>query len=66
MAVSRVSADNQKNYEEREQFPVDGRYYLTRSPADIQIVVAGGPGKHSAFLPTFGFTEACTVRLPAR
>lgn len=64
--VSRVSKDNQKNYEEREQKIVNGKYYLTRTPADIQIVVAGGPGKHSAFIPTFGFTEACSVRLPRR
>lgn len=64
--VSRVSQDNRKNYEEREQFPVNDRYYLTRSAADIQVAVAGGPGKHSAYIPTFGFTEACSVRLPTR
>lgn len=64
--VSRVSEDNRHNYDEREQFPVNDLYYLTRSPADIQIAVAGGPGKHSAYIPTFGMTEACSVRLPAR
>ncbi len=63
--VSRVSKENQKSYEERENSVVNGRYYLTRTPDDIQICVAGGPGKHSAFIPTFGFTEACSVRLPA-
>lgn len=64
--ISRVSKDNQKNYEERDQLPVNDLYYLTQAPSDIQIVVAGGPGKHSAYIPTFGFTEACSVRLPSR
>ena len=64
--VSRVSKENQRNYEEeRQQLPVNDHYYLTRSPADIQVVVAGGPGKHSSYIPTFGFTEACSVRLPS-
>jgi hypothetical protein len=63
---SRVSEDNRKNYEEREQFPVNDHYYLAPTPSAIQIVVAGGPGKHSAFLPTFGFTEVCSVRIAAR
>jgi len=25
--------------------------------------VAGGPGKHSGYIPPFGFTSACSVRL---
>lgn len=62
--ISRVSAENRTNYEQdREQAPVNDHYYLTRSPEDIQILVAGGPGKHSAYIPTFGFTEACSVRV---
>jgi hypothetical protein len=65
--VSRVSRENQRNYEEeRQQSLVNDHYYLTRTPDDIQIVVAGGPGKHSAYIPTFGFTEACSERLPSR
>ncbi len=64
--VDRVSKENQANYAERDQKIVNGKYYLTRTPEDIQIMVAGGPGKHSAWVPTFGFTEACSVRLPQR
>jgi hypothetical protein len=64
--VERVSIENQKNYEEREQEIRNGRYYLSRSPEDIQVLVAGGAGKHSAYIPTFGFTEASSVRLPNR
>jgi hypothetical protein len=64
--VSRVSKENQANYEERNQVLVNDRYRLTRTPDDIQIVVAGGPGKHSSYIPTFGFTEACSVRIARR
>ena len=64
--ASRVSKENRENYEERDQVVEGGRYYLARSPADIQIAVAGGAGKHSAYIPTFGFTEACSVRIAAR
>jgi len=64
VSVDRVSDENRANYEEdREQEPVNGKYYLTRSPEDIQVLVAGGPGKHSAIIPTFGFTEAISFRI---
>jgi hypothetical protein len=33
------------------------------SPDDVMVVVAGGPGKHSAFIPTFGATRSVTVRI---
>ena len=62
--INRVSRENQINYEQdRDQMPINGKYYLTRTPEDIQVLVAGGPGKHSAVIPTFGFTEACSVRI---
>ena len=40
---------------------------LTDQPEDILLVVAGGAGKHSAYLPTFGPTRAVTrpVERPA-
>ena len=34
---------------------------LVDRPGDILVVVAGGAGKHSAYLPTFGPTRAVTV-----
>ena len=62
--VSRVSEENQENFRvDRGHEPVNDCYYLGRSPEDIHILVAGGPGKHSAYIPTFGFTEACSVRM---
>jgi len=36
---------------------------LCASPDDLMVIVAGGPGKHSAIIPTFGATRAVTVRI---
>jgi len=43
---------------------LSGRYELCETPEQIRIVVAGGPGKHSSWLPTFGLTYSSTVKLP--
>jgi hypothetical protein len=32
---------------------------------DVMIMVAGGPGKHSVVVPTFGATRAVTARIEA-
>lgn len=64
--ISRVSEDNRRHYADREQLPVNDRYYLTPTPQDIQIVVAGGPGKHSAYVPSFGYVAACSERIRHR
>jgi hypothetical protein len=40
-----------------------GRYELSETPEQIRIVVAGGPGKHSSWLPTFGLTYSSTAKL---
>lgn len=62
--VSRVSKEQRHHYEtERDQQPINDRYYLSPSPDDIHVLVAGGPGKHSAFIPTFGATAACSVKI---
>jgi hypothetical protein len=39
---------------------------ITEKPEDIRIMVAGGPGKHSCFIPTFGFQRSVTraISLP--
>jgi hypothetical protein len=34
-------------------------------PEDLMVVVAGGPGKHSMVVPTFGSTRSVTVRIEA-
>ncbi len=61
--VSRVSDEQREFYKERTTELVNDHYHLSRSPEDIQILVAGGPGKHSAYIPTFGHNEACSVRI---
>jgi hypothetical protein len=36
---------------------------IVARPDDIHIVVTGGPGKHSAFIPTFGTSKSVTRRI---
>jgi hypothetical protein len=36
---------------------------IVGAPEDIHIVVTGGPGKHSAFIPTFGTSKSVTRRI---
>jgi hypothetical protein len=37
---------------------------ITDAPEHIHVIVAGGPGKHSAWMPTFGaMTRPVTVAL---
>jgi hypothetical protein len=62
--MARVSKEQQKYYEGRTSRLKDGRYYLSRGPEDIHILVAGGPGKHSAYIPSFGHNEVCSARIP--
>jgi hypothetical protein len=38
--------------------PVDGRLVIADSPDTIAVMVLGGPGKHSAWMPTFGRASA--------
>jgi hypothetical protein len=45
--------------------PPDATVGQALAPDDLMIVVAGGPGKHSAVVPTFGATHAVTVRIEA-
>ena len=62
--VSRVSPERRKNYEEdRGNVPRNDHFYLTPSPESIHILVAGGAGKHSAYISTFSSTEVCSVRV---
>ncbi len=62
--------------ENRERFAVidparfkdrvlDEEVALCARPDDVMVIVAGGPGKHSAIIPTFGATRSVTVRIEA-
>ena len=39
---------------------------IVGKPEDIHIVVTGGPGKHSAFIPTFGTSKSVTRRIETK
>ena len=40
---------------------------ISDKPEEIHVIVAGGPGKHSSWMPTFGgLTRPVTVEIPAR
>lgn len=65
VAIDRVARSNQRSYEGQGVPVVNGYYYLTPSPDDIHVIVAGGPGKHSAYIPSFGGTAASSVRIAA-
>jgi hypothetical protein len=41
--------------------PPDAEVAVCASPDDLMVIVAGGPGKHSAIVPTFGATRSVTV-----
>ena len=45
--------------------PLDARVPLVPRAHDILVLVAGGPGKHSAALPSFGATVSVTREIPA-
>lgn len=59
--VSRISSENIESWEGQDRFATNDHYYPAQSPSDIQIVVAGGAGKHSVFVPSFGDTAAPSV-----
>jgi YidC/Oxa1 family membrane protein insertase len=66
--VSRVSAGNLERFARItpalfDPPPADGRVPILDRPDDLLVIVAGGPGKHSLVLPTFGSTAAVTVPL---
>ncbi|MGI9477307.1 MAG: hypothetical protein ACR2PI_11435 [Hyphomicrobiaceae bacterium] len=64
--VSRISDENLESWAGQDRHAVQDHYHPAKSPTDIQIVVAGGAGKHSAFIPSFGNTAASSsiIRKP--
>ena len=61
--VSRISEENLASWIGQDRLPANDYYCPAQSPSDIQIVVAGGPGKHSAFIPAFGNTAASSAAI---
>ena len=61
--VSRISQENQETYISTGHKPDGDWFTIVRTPQDIHVTVAGGPGKHSAFIPSFGGTTVACVRI---
>jgi hypothetical protein len=61
--LSEVSAENRYRYETGGNFPENGAFKVAPTPQDIHVAVAGGPGKHSAWIPSFGGTAAISIRV---
>jgi len=62
--ASRISKENQETYIGTGHKPDGDWFSIAPSPNDIHVTVAGGPGKHSAFIPSFGDTTVASVRIP--
>jgi hypothetical protein len=60
--LARFAAIDAPGFRDREP---DDAVALTASPDDVMVAVAGGPGKHSAVIPTFGATRSVTIRIEA-
>ncbi|MQA88296.1 MAG: hypothetical protein GEV03_27675 [Streptosporangiales bacterium] len=61
--LSRVSAGNRAQFQDHGIEPKNDHYYVGPGPEQIHVLVAGGPGKHSAWIPSFGATAACSERV---
>jgi hypothetical protein len=61
--VSRVSKENLQTYSTTGHKPDGDWLHIGRDPGDIHITVAGGAGKHSAFIPSFGGTTVACTRI---
>jgi hypothetical protein len=66
VSMAGVSAGNLDRYRRTAphvyaDLPADGVVPMLDSPESLLVLVAGGPGKHSMLVPTFGTTEAVTV-----
>ena len=61
--LSEVSMANRERYEVGGNPPENDAYKVAPTPDDIHVAVAGGAGKHSAWIPSFGGTAAISVRV---
>jgi len=58
------SAFSKEDQDQRyANLPEDALISIARKPEDIIVIVAGGLGKHSAVIPTFGITLSVTHRI---
>lgn len=63
--LSAFSAENRERFaairpEWFDRWPPETRVPIAARWQDVMVIVAGGAGKHSAFIPTFGRTRSIT------
>jgi hypothetical protein len=68
VSVAGVSEGNLDRYRRTaphvfESVPADGVVPMLDAPESLLVMVAGGPGKHSMLVPTFGTTEVVTAEV---
>lgn len=63
--LKHISEENLASYIATGHKPTGDYLTICRGPEDIHIAMAGGPGKHSAFIPSFGGTAVNSVRIKA-
>jgi hypothetical protein len=66
---SKESIERRFRRKQPEQFanaPLDAPVRQFQKPEDLLVIVTGGAGKHSAYVPTFGNTRAATRALKTR
>jgi hypothetical protein len=57
--VDRISPGNRRQFADWGIDPEGDHYTVSTGPEQLHVVVAGGAGKHSAWIPSFGSTAAC-------
>jgi hypothetical protein len=64
--VSKVSQANQRQFEDWGVLPDGDAYPVSTGPEMLHVLVAGGAGKHSVWIPSFGATAAVSRPVPSR
>jgi hypothetical protein len=62
--VAEVSEENRRQFEDWGVQPDGDCYTVSTGPEMLHILVAGGAGKHSAWIPSFGATAAVSRAVP--
>ena len=58
-----ISNENKEQFKEAGVETINGEYTVSTGPDMINVAVAGGYGKHSAWVPSFGGTSVVTAKI---
>jgi hypothetical protein len=62
--VAKVSQANRRQFEDWGVQPDGDAFPVSTGPEQLHVLVAGGAGKHSAWIPSFGATAAVSRSVP--